>query len=319
MKESLDKVRKALSRQDIVASMTQYLVRDGTITAGDGRYTACAPIPCDGTFAVPGREFERLINRLPSIESVQIGDGSITLRSRRMHGTIKTLPANDVEYAQPGDTWNPLPPNFLTALALIRPFISDNAIHPWALCACIGRDSFVATTNVSLAQVDCPSLDGAGHLLPCWAVDYLLSRKDGNLIGWQLYPNYAAFKWDDNSWMRTQLINDEFPTTGLKLFENYKKPEWAITNEWREAYEFVSEMTESVVEVHATKLVGHRDASEVEHEIPLTPVPVEERSLWASQFLDAVIKNATHWEPDKYPNPTAFAAPGLRGFIIGRR
>lgn len=319
MKDSLTKVRKALSRNDIAPTLTQYVIKDGTITAGDGRYVACAHIDCNQNFTVPGREFERLVDRLPSIEEVIIDDRSVTLKSKRMRGTIDTLPQDTQTYATPGQTWNEVPPRLLDALATVRPFISDNALHQFALCACIGRDSIVATNNVSLIQIDCPLVDGAGHLLPLWAIDYLLSRKDADLDGFQLYPGYAAFRFDDGSWMRTQLINEEFPSIAAQLFERYEPPTWEITDEWKDAFKLVGELTENAIEVHADKLVGKQGVGVVEHEIPETPVPHTGFSVYNPKFLEAVVKVATHWQPDAWPNPTPFRAQGVRGFIIGRR
>lgn len=319
MKESLTKVRKALSRSDITARLTQYLVKDGTITAGDGRYVACAPIDCDQNFLVPGREFERLIDRLPSVEEIIIDERSITLKSKRMRGTIDTLPIIEQQYPAPGQVWNEVPPRLLDALATVRPFISDNALHQYALCACIGRDSIIATNNVSLVQVDCPMVDGSGHLLPIWAIDYLLARKDADLDGFQLYPGYAAFRFDDGSWMRTQLINEEFPMVAGQLFERYEKPTWELTDEWRSAFKLVEELTENMVEIHTNKLVGRQGVGVVEHEIPDTPVPSDGYSVYNSKFLEAIVRVATHWQPDVWPNPSPFAAQGVRGFVIGRR
>src|SRR4051812_53671 len=127
MKDALAKVRKALSRHDIIPALTQYLIHDGTITAGDGRYVACAPtgMACD-TFAVPGREFERLVDRLPAIDSIQVSAKDVTISGGRMRGTIKTNdPSAAIEYTTPGPVWWEVPPGLLDALQTVRPFISD--------------------------------------------------------------------------------------------------------------------------------------------------------------------------------------------------
>lgn len=321
MKEAVDKVKRALSRQDIVSQLTHYSIKDGFIYAGDGRYVACAPIDCDQNFIVAGKEFERLVARLPSIDKVVVTDKDVTLRSARAHGSIKTLPAEmDGVLATPGPVWNEPPPRLLDALETVRPFISDNAVHQFALCACLGRDSIVATTNVSLIKVDCPSLDGSGQLLPLWAIDHILSRKDNDLVGIQIYPEYASFKWDDDSWIRTQLINGEFPSVAVKLFEKYEDPEWEIPADWREAFEFLVDLAGDWIAIGANKMISEKDASKVEHEIPSTPVPLsEDMSRWSTKFLEPVIKIATHWNLQKYPQPAEFKAQGVQGFIIGRR
>jgi hypothetical protein len=240
-----------------------------------------------------------------------------------MSGTIKTIdPTTYNQNEPPEGDWLLPPTNLLDALKLVRPFISDNAIHSWALAACLNNDHMIATTNVSIIKVNCPFLGGSGNLLPHWAIDYVLSRKDDTPTGFQFTDNYAAFMWDDGSWMKAQLVNGEFPPAIDKLFEQYKEPTWELTDEWRDAYESISELAEGHIELHATKLVGQQEKTTTEHVIPTTPLPDGvEYTKWQPVFLDAVVHVATHWQPDAYPNPAAFSAPdkGVLGFIMGRR
>lgn len=320
MKAALAKVRRALSRQDIVQEYTQYLVRGGRISAYDGRFVASAPVEYNQVFLVPGREFESLIDRLPNVEySVTVTEDTVTLRSGRLHGQIRLLPVTGAIHPEPGPDWHAPPSTFLQALKIARPFISDNAIHMWALCVSLEAGIMRATTNVSLVEVDCPGLDGSGQLLPSWAIDYLLSREE-ILTGMQMYPEYAAFRWSDDSWMRTQLVQGAFPAQARGLFSSFTPPAWAISKEWKTAYITVSEMSESEIEIHAEELVGKRGASTVNFGVSLTPVPENGGvAKFDPKFLDAVIAGAMHFDPSVWPNPAPFAAPSLRGFIVGRR
>jgi hypothetical protein len=108
--------------------------------------------------------------------------------------------------------------------------------------------------------------------------------------------------------------------TANQLFQGYVEPQWEITDDWRAAYELVSQLTEGPIELYADKIVGRQNQSVTEHEAT-TPVPDGfECTKWPPKFLDAVIGVATHWQPDMYPKPSIFAAPaqGVRGFIMGR-
>lgn len=319
MKEELAKIRRALSRQDIVPEFTQYLIKDGTISAYDGRMVASCPIDYDKMFLVPGREFESLLDRLPASDyDITLTDDAVTIRSGRLHGRIRLLPPATATYPQPSGNWREPPAGLLEALQQIRPFISDNAIHAWALCVSLEFNLMRATTNVSLVEVDCFDLDGTGQLLPCWAIDYILSRKE-KLESVQFYAEYAAFRWDDGSWMRTQLIQGKFPTQARELFQNFVAPAWRIPDEWKNAYSVVTELAESEIEIRADKIIGCRGVGTSEFATPMTPVPEEGFARFDPKFLDPVIDAATHWDPSAYPNPTPFTAPGLRGIIVGRR
>lgn len=320
MKESIDKIRKALSRQDIVSLLTHYRFNDWTVSAADGRMTACAPIDFNISCAVPGKELERLVDKLPLIEKIEVRDSNIIVKSGRARSTIKTMPLTDYTLTQPGPYWRPVPTGFLDALKTARPFVSDNAVHSFALSVCLGSDSIYATNNISVVKIDCLDLDGRGELLPCWAIDYLLSRSDAELIEMQVYPDYAAFRYEDDSWIRTSLISGEFPSVVPTLYEKYQKPTWEITDDWKESFGIISELIEEYIDIYSNKLVGRRGASEVEYKIFETPIPQgSEFSRWSLRYLKPVIDLATHWQPDKFPLASEFWAPNVSGFIVGRR
>lgn len=321
MKEAIERCKRALSRKDLVGIFSHYLLRDRTLTAGDGRMTVSTPTIYDGTFLAPGVDLERLVARLKDPITLTIDSNSITLKSERMRGTIQTIDPTTYNLDIPTyDSWLEPPSSLINALKIVRPFISDNAIHSWALAACLNDDHIIATTNVSIIKVFCPALCGAGQLLPNWAIDYVLSRKDSELVGFQLHENFAAFLWDDDSWMRAQLINDKFPDAVPKLFQDFKEPTWELTDEWREAYQSVSELADGHIEIHETKLVGQQEKTTTEHTIPFTPLPPDtEFTKWQPVFLDAVAGVAAYWQPDRYPDPAPFAGLGIQGFIMGRR
>jgi hypothetical protein len=320
MKESIDKVRKALSRQDIVSNFTHYRFNDWTISACDGRMTTCAPVDFDISCAVPGKELERFVDKLTTIEKIDVGESSITLKSGRAKSNIKTLSISDYSFTPPGKFWRPVPDGFLESLKIARPFVSDNAVHSFALCACLGEDALYATNNVSIVKVDIVGLGGRGELLPCWAIDYLLSRTDAELLDVQFYPDYAAFRFDDDSWLRTSLINEEFPSIVTKLYEKYEKPKWEISEEWKEAFGLATDLAEDSITVHANKLTGKRGASTIEYEIPETPVPSSvDCTSWSIRYLKPVIDLATHWQPDRFPNASEFWSSSAYGFVVGRR
>ena len=322
MKAALDKVRKALSRLDKSVSLhlTHYLVRDGMIHATDGRITAAAPFPYDGgTFAVMGEDFERVIDRMPTRPTLTQGTDHIVLKCGRLRGTIQTLIQGSVQIDTPQEgSWEAMPPGFFKALERIRPFVSDNATHYWALCVCLGADRMLATTNVALAAAECEGLQGKGQMMPCWAVDYLLSRSE-TLIGIQLHENNCEFLWTDGSWMRTQLIGEQFPETASKLLDNWRQPEHAVTDAWRAAYRTVADMAEREIEIHADRILGRSGVSVIEHEIA-SPTPDKHPfSKWDPRYLNPVIDAATHWSPALWPSPCYFGGEGIRGIVMGRR
>jgi DNA polymerase III sliding clamp (beta) subunit (PCNA family) len=319
LKDAIAKVKAAITKQGIIEAMSHYLVLDGMIYASDGRMVAVAPFPHKGNFLVPSEEFSSLVDRLPENPKITLEDKRISIRAGRMHGTIALLPTDSVSYPVPDKReWRRPPSDFLDALETIRPFISDNAIHPWSLCVALREDAMLATNNVVLAQVDCDELNGKDVLLPTWAVDYVLSRED-ELVGITVTEGRSmAFLWDDGSWMRSKLGEGTFPPVAQSLIDNFQQPSWKIPKDWRAAYENVAALSEGVIEVRTDKITGAKGHGHVEHGTPKSPAPEGGFSRWDPKFLTPVIAACSHWQPQVWPKPAYFSGPGIRGLISGR-
>ena len=317
MKEAIKKINEALSSGNIVKHFSYYLVKDGMICASDGRMVAASPFPCKITFLVAGDEFEKLVNRMPAEPTLTPLDDSIRLTSGRFRGTIQTLDPTTVSYATPEGSWYKWPPGLLARLQLVRSFISDNATQTWALCAWLKDDAAWATNNVALARVSCEGMNAPGILLPNWAIDFLVKRKD-EPQAFFMTDNHAAFRWADGSWMRTQLGEGTFPEQAAKLVEGASQPQWEVNDEWRKACYMVADFSESHVTMYCDKIVGGRGRANVEYDIQ-TPVPEGlEKTIWHPKFLLPVIEAATHWDPLAYPKPATFAGPHITGIIVGK-
>ncbi len=317
MKEAVKKVRAALSKQGIVAHLTYYLVKDGYITANNGRMTAAAPFPSKHTFLVPGEDLESLISRFDGEIILTVGEAKISFASGRMRGSIQTIPEDTIYYPPPEpDLYVKPPTEFLPALRRVRPFISDNATREWALCAALQEDRILASNNITLVRATCPGLPPGETLLPCWAVDFLLSSS-AQLTGYQLHPNAACFKWDDGTWMRSQLMDCGFPSQVDELLSKIVRPPIEITHEWRTAYNKMAGLSEDKIDLHADKMTGQHGLTEVEYEVK-SPTPEGGVSSWNPTYLTSVIETATHWDPTVWPAPAPFVGPGISGLICGR-
>lgn len=318
MRASVHKVRDALATKDIVTSLTGYLVKDGTITASDGRSIACSDFPFDGEFLVPGLEFEKILERMPNDPAIVVEDHYITIKSGRFRGRIQTLPMDAVQYSAPDGKWETPPERLVAALRIIRPFISEDGTHIWSVSVCLCKDYILTTSNVVLAQCGVKGLKGDGQLVPAAVVDFVLQRKE-KLSGWQLTDNYVAFQWEDGSWVKSQLIAAKYPESAFKLLENLNKPKWEIKAPWKQAFYMVAGLAEDEIRLYADRITGGRGHAEVEHDAE-TPVPESnEYSSWSVRHLEPVLDVATHWQPELWPNPATYTGPGIRGLIIGRR
>lgn len=319
MKAALIKVREAMAQKNIIQALTAMLVRDGVIYTSDGRMTAAAPFPHDGPFLVPGEEFSALVERMADDALLTVHDDSVVLRSGRTRGTVRTLPLADRLFVAPEAPWATPPPGLLAAFTKVRPFISDNATQPWALCVNLVQGGMVATTNIALIFVALPELLPPDNtLLPCWAIDFVLKRREA-LVGWILEPTYIAFKWEDGSWLRTQLINGAFPDTIARMLGTLPAADVFITPEWRAAWGVVAELADDWVEVTDTVIKGKRGLNTDIEQQAVLPALEGHPTAWTLRYTNPVIAVATHWSPINYPAPVSFIGDGVRGLIVGRQ
>jgi len=317
MKDAVTKIKSALASKDMGAFLNHYLIADGEILATDGRITAGYPSDCGVSALVPGPELEALVGRLADDLTVTAQENAIKLASGRMHGTIQTLPPDSVVFHRPEGEWRKPPANFIEALRHARPFIADQSVQQWALCACMRSGAILASNNISLVMVECPGLESdVDILLPSRAVDFVLGAK-APLTEYIVNENHAAFMWEDGLWLRAQLVIGAFPTAASNLLAQQTDTTVAFTKEWKKAYTSVAGISESIITIEPERIVGGKGKARVEHE---TPMPELAASIhFNPKFLDNVVNVATHWEPSCYPKPIPFRGPGLYGLVMGRQ
>lgn len=328
-------IREAISTKGLAPLQMYYLVKDGMIYGTDGRMTAGHPFPYETPleFCAVAAPTEKLLNRLPEPIKITVKDEDeeVVFSSGRLRGAVKTLPPSQWAFPLVGQGMVEMPTRLLPGLKVLRPFISDNASRPWALCIRVADGNLYATNNVSVGVVVDIDMEGVELLIPNWAIDFVLTRTDG-LVGWSHHvhsdnePNTMAFHWANGAWMQTKLVVDDFPKIIDSIVEKAGEASHPITDEWRAAYEYVAGLTESHMEFHADRIVGKDGdlksskmtaTADIQTLMPkngTTPF-----SAWDPRFLEPVMKVATHFDPDAYPDPCPFRGDGVVGVVMGRR
>lgn len=320
MKEALVKIKAALSKQRIVEHLSHYLIRDGFLVASDGRMTAGAPVDVPGEYLIPGEELELLMGKFGDGAEVRIEGTVVHIAQGKLRGTIATSLLDSVLFPSPGKdpAWLLPCADFLPALRLARPFISDNAMQEWATTAWLRDGSILATTNRSLVEVNCEGLLGADTLLPVWAVDYVLGHGD-ILTGVLWHERFACFQWSDGSWMHTLINAGKWPEQAVQMLAAVEDPEWLIEQEWRDAYAAVSSVVleGEPITISADRMEGRRKQAWVSYPAE-SPTPPHGASQWDPKFLSPVVAIATHIDLTAWPKPAVFVGNGIKGLVVGR-
>lgn len=323
MKAQIKWLSDALADKDIIVEMTHFCVRNGEIVATDGKLTAGTPFDSPDEFLVPGAELKKLLHRMPNDPSVELLEGAVRLRCGRFNGKISTLPAESYEFPTvPEAQWRPIPEGLLGALQELRPFVSDNASRPWAICVAVEPDWLYATTNVAIAGIPFDTGADVRVLLPVYTVDFILGRTE-NLVEWAVTEGYISFRWSDGSWLRSALVAGSFPenAAGLVRKANEETELTPVTAEFKAAFDRVAELSREALWIYPQHVATRFDNAEAEEawEGTAMPLPAEaERTCWTSEFLRPVIENAEAWGPDRWPSPAPFRGGKLVGYVLGR-
>lgn len=316
MKDAIDRIKSVLATKDFGTRLNHYLFEPGWILASDGRMVAAAPIGQDLSCLVPGPELEAIVGRFADDVVLSFANDKLHIRSGRLHGSIATLPVDQVTFYRPTREWLCPPESLITALRRARPFIAETAVQPWALCACLHDNAVVATNNMSIIKTDCADLVPERQvLLPSWAVDFILKHAEP-LTGVMWDDNYAAFRWESGLWFRTQLIAGQFPPQIANILAHPERATTLIEKDWRIEYDHVAALSENIVSIAPTEIIGGKGQAQVRAEIDS---PLSSTVLFNPKFLSPVLALADYWAPEIYPSPVPFRGDGFSGVVMGRK
>jgi hypothetical protein len=320
MRNEIEWLEDALSTKDATPAMTYYMVKNKMMLATNGRMVAGFPCDVDGEFLVPGEELTKILKRLPNEPTFKVNGDRLTMRSGRFSGTLHLLPAEEWRFPVLEEVvWQPFPPTLLPIFKDLRPFISESAVHRWSLGIAIDDGWCFGTNNFALAGAPFPPGGGVKALIPTWVVDFILGRTEG-LVQWAMSPQFMAFKWSNGAWMRSTLIDAEFPERARAMIQAAPIGTQMVTPEYRHALTRIAELsdTDSGIHIYADRVEG-KTARSVVSETMDSEIPVNSPfSIWGVKYIVPVIAAANNWSPSLWPAAVPFTGARIRGYIMGR-
>ena len=317
MREAIQRIKRVLpDKENPLAPMYELIrVSDGYMHATDGNLFIAVPVSSPFNFTAPGKDLVRavLFGDNPEIELT--GEFLIFKQGR---SRIKIPIVSDEKFPllePPPENMRPWTEGFLQALRKIRPFISNNAQHYWAMGAYAHEKGLAATNNVVLVDMDFdnPPLSG---LLPFWLIDTIERDSPPDTCFDDATKVYL--KWKDGTWLRSLRLVDEFPAQPIAMLVQMRArqdPEWEISDEWRQAYKKSLEFAGNEIVVTPDAIIAVGPASEITTKIESR---CDGETFWDPRYLGPLLDVATHWDISEYPKPTYFIGDGLRGICVGR-
>lgn len=93
-------------------------------------------------------------------------------------------------------------------LKVLQPFVATDAARPWATAVCLGTQFAYATNNVVLVRIPFFGLDRPVNL-PGSSIDAILERP---IFSVSEGTGSLTFNGEDGSWVKTQLVDGDWPT-----------------------------------------------------------------------------------------------------------
>ncbi len=323
MKIEIEWLADAIATKDISSPLTYYRVADKEMLATNQRMIAGYPYDAPGKFMVPGEELTAILRRLPNEPTIRVDGGKLILRSGRFSGSLDLLPDDDAvsllfqTIDKRAIEWKKFPQELPAILKDLRPFVSDNNIHTWSLGIAIDHGWCYSTNNVVLAGAPFPPSKDMQALIPAWVVDFLLDRVEG-LTHWAVTDLAMFFKWSNGAWMRSNLIEGQFPERAGEMIRSAPSGSQAINEDYRRAVARIAELSDETVAIYADRVEGKTARSKVTEAITSAIPSIANHSIWGAKYIAPMIEIASNWEPSLWPKPVPFTGERVRGFIAGR-
>ena len=316
MLNALKFVRGAVAVKDYQPVLTHFRIHEGRVTGYNGVIALSSPIDLDLSATPKAIPFVKAIERCKhETTAVHITPGGkLGLRSGGFKVFVDCAEDSEIlDSIQPeGDPGPIFAAEFLDALKYLQSFIGNDASRPWATGVLLKGMSAFATNNIIVAEYwlgyELPSLN-----LPAVAVAELLRINEVPTHS-QVSKNSITFFFQNDRWMRCQLLNADWPDVTPIL--NVEAQPASFPENFFEAVEtlapFVSEegriyfragqMTTSVED-------GAGAAIEIEG-LPETGAFNYKYLLSLRDYVDSI-------DFTKHPKPCPFYGPRLRGVILG--
>ena len=310
----IDFLKDAVTRGPSSGVNGCYVAKSGSIYCRNMALQAGVEFESEVPFAVPAEELDAALKRMKEISSLTIDENTVTIKAGRLKSTIKVSHDEAQPMPELPTSWTPYPAGLNAALELAKPFVGD---RPGTQGIRLMNDRVTGMSASAGIDITVKGLELEGqYLLPLEAATFLVDRGEPSEYAYD--EGAFMFKWSEGGWLRTQLLNDKFPSELVeKIFVSAgTKTPVKITEQWREGVADIVALCDEVFRIGPAGFQGNRGAATYDIEIA---TGVKGESSWNSKFMAPIFACATSWAPESYPGVTLFKGDNIRGVVIGYR
>lgn len=318
MFKDLKFVMGAVAKKDLLPAMTHFRIEGGHVRSFNGQMAISSPIAFDIDCNPKATQLIKAIQQCNDEIVLSMTEGGrLRIQSGKFRAFVETVE---------GDTPHPMPAgeiiNFdgtqlLEACKVLDDFIGNDASRPWANGILFMGQSAFATNNASLVEYWLGTPFPCQINLPRFCINELLRVNEAPTYA-QLDERSITFHYTDGRWIRSQLLEGEWPMEKITDILNKPCNPKPVPPELFEGIETLKAMADGssriyiangLLRTHLEEFTGgHFEVDNINFEGCY--------NLTIFSLLSGKVNSADF---SCYPEPCLFFGDRLRGAIIGMR
>lgn len=315
MFKELKFVQGAVAKKDFVPALTHFRIENGTVRGFNGNLALCSPINLGITASPKAIPFVKAIQACDEGMTLSITpNGRLSVRSGSFRAYVECSEEPFPDVGPEGELIELTKP-LLAPLKVLYNFVSDDSSRPWSKGVLLKGDMGFATNNIVLVQYWLGAKFPIECIIPEAAIKEMIRiNEEPSKI--QVSKNNLTFHWPDGRWMRTQLINLEWPdlTPVLDVSSNPKQLPQGFWEAVKKIHSFTDEMDRvffrpNEISTSKEETVG----------ATIEVLGIDFEGCYCLKFLSMLDGCIDRADFSSYPKPCMFFGPNFRGAIIGMR
>lgn len=318
MLRELKFVQGAVAKKDFIPAMTHFSIRDGRVSAFNGKLALSSPIQCDLECKPKAIPMVQAIGRCgETIQLTMTPAGRLSIKSGSFKAFVECIEDEMPDMQPEGELVECNGAHLLKALKVVQPFIGNDASRQWTNGVLLRGQSAYATNNVCLVEYWIGSTFPHVVNIPRDAVAEVL-RINEEPTHLQISNNSMTFHYSDGRWIRTQLFGVEWPDLSAVLDAEHNAT--PVNKQLFEGLEMIKPFTDKNgrVLIEGLTVRTHEDPSEGAS-FELAQETILPPSSFQVEMLLLLADSAETLDLTAHPAPCLFFGDRLRGAVIGLR
>ena len=314
MLKELRFVAGAVARKDFLPAMTHFRIQNGNVRSFNGTLALSSPLPLDIDCAPKADSLIRAIAQCEDTITLSMTPaGKLRVQSGKFRAYIDTVEGDTPHVEPAGEHVDFNGDVLLDAVKTIYDFIGEDASRPWTNGVLLRGQSAYATNNVCLVEYWLGVETPVTVNIPRAAIKEML-RINEPPVSTQVDKNSITFHYSDGRWIRSQLLEIEWPDLSRILDQESAPKE--IDMRLFEGLELLNGFADDLGRVYVANGVLRTHTSDdigATYEIDGNDM-VGIYQIKMLQLLKGVAESADF---TRYPEPILFFGGRLRGALIG--